>query len=540
MCMKMNLRNLVGLLMLGLAPKALAAVPTPPTSVVSTTLSETSIQIRWGNTDLTASGIGVMRQKNLGAWEVLPTTLIPTTNSFTDIGLEKNAYYCYSVFAVNGEGRSVLSDMTCSITIKQTEGIPYFAAIGRTSPTTVALSWTVNQPTQYSFRIQQRPPSGGWATIAEVSNQTSFAHAGLNELTTYCYRIQAFRTGFTSDWSSESCQTTYAITPSSINSLLFAPHVDDPDRALTATWTPGDILSGVVYELQTRVVGSATWHETRTVEIPAFTLTSLPNTTTYEIRVRARRSIGGLTLYSEWSAAVSAKTWLTIWPGDANGDGTVNQQDILIITDATRYGSRTPFTETNAAQTLTWTRYPVNPPLADYTLLRADANRDGVADVYDLLVVVAHYNKTGTSAQAALASRITSAEQADVIEKLLLQVGNAPETAALRADLNALLKAWRPDVEPTAELPKNTQLRGIYPNPFRSTATVAWDLAQETRVQIEVWNVLGQKVVTVLDESRPAGSYTASLPLDQQASGTYLVRFTADQVSKTFLLTKIR
>lgn len=64
----------------------------------------------------------------------------------------------------------------------------------------------------------------------------------------------------------------------------------------------------------------------------------------------------------------------------------------------------------------------------------------------------------------------------------------------------------------------------IYPNPFNSQAVIEYVLPQASAVNIEIWNMLGQKVLPVLDNaSQPAGTYT--YPVSLAEGGIYMVRF---------------
>lgn len=76
-------------------------------------------------------------------------------------------------------------------------------------------------------------------------------------------------------------------------------------------------------------------------------------------------------------------------------------------------------------------------------------------------------------------------------------------------------------------LPKVTQLRALYPNPFNPTITIAFDLDRGRHIRIEVYDVKGRRVATVLDETRPAGRYDVRWDAESRgqhlASGVYFV-----------------
>lgn len=90
-----------------------------------------------------------------------------------------------------------------------------------------------------------------------------------------------------------------------------------------------------------------------------------------------------------------------------------------------------------------------------------------------------------------------------------------------------------------------TALRGNHPNPFNPQTTVSFSLdrAQETR--LEIFNLKGQQVKTLLHEIRPAGSHAVTWQGDDHrgrpvASGVYFCRMTAPgfQAVRKLLLAK--
>ncbi|MCL2064902.1 MAG: choice-of-anchor J domain-containing protein [Candidatus Cloacimonetes bacterium] len=52
-----------------------------------------------------------------------------------------------------------------------------------------------------------------------------------------------------------------------------------------------------------------------------------------------------------------------------------------------------------------------------------------------------------------------------------------------------------------------TALRGNFPNPFNQSTTIVFDLSIESNVQIDIYNVRGQRVRNITNESFKAGSY---------------------------------
>ena len=83
-------------------------------------------------------------------------------------------------------------------------------------------------------------------------------------------------------------------------------------------------------------------------------------------------------------------------------------------------------------------------------------------------------------------------------------------------------------------LPQSYSLSQNFPNPFNPSTHIAFSLPKQSHVRLEVYNVLGEVVSTLVDEFRPAGHYTVLFsPSDRNggASGVYFYRLTADDVS---------
>jgi len=87
-------------------------------------------------------------------------------------------------------------------------------------------------------------------------------------------------------------------------------------------------------------------------------------------------------------------------------------------------------------------------------------------------------------------------------------------------------------------IPLVTTLKGNYPNPFNPSTTIAFDLAADGHVSIDVFNIKGQKVKTLTNEMMKAGRYSVVWNGDDNigravGSGVYFYRMTSGQYTKT-------
>jgi hypothetical protein len=61
-----------------------------------------------------------------------------------------------------------------------------------------------------------------------------------------------------------------------------------------------------------------------------------------------------------------------------------------------------------------------------------------------------------------------------------------------------------------------------YPNPFNPITTIRYELPQDGVVTIEVFDILGQKVRTILNEFKRADRYEVTFSSAGLASGVYI------------------
>ena len=82
------------------------------------------------------------------------------------------------------------------------------------------------------------------------------------------------------------------------------------------------------------------------------------------------------------------------------------------------------------------------------------------------------------------------------------------------------------------ELPETYDLKSNYPNPFNPTTTIAFDLPEASDVRLEVYDMMGRRVATLVNGNMAAGRYEATWNARADngasvASGVYIYRLRA-------------
>jgi hypothetical protein len=86
-------------------------------------------------------------------------------------------------------------------------------------------------------------------------------------------------------------------------------------------------------------------------------------------------------------------------------------------------------------------------------------------------------------------------------------------------------------LSPTA--PKTFLLEQNYPNPFNPSTTIRYQLPVASEVKLEVYDVLGKKVATLVSERQAAGYYQYVWNADGLTSGVYFYRLQAGTFTQT-------
>jgi hypothetical protein len=89
------------------------------------------------------------------------------------------------------------------------------------------------------------------------------------------------------------------------------------------------------------------------------------------------------------------------------------------------------------------------------------------------------------------------------------------------------------DVKLSDNVPTEFSLKQNYPNPFNPSTRIEYQMAKEEMVSLKVFNLLGQEVATLVNESKMPGTYAVDWNGDGLPSGMYFYKMQSGSFSST-------
>lgn len=98
-------------------------------------------------------------------------------------------------------------------------------------------------------------------------------------------------------------------------------------------------------------------------------------------------------------------------------------------------------------------------------------------------------------------------------------------------DLNILSSTVTSAEGSEGDFPEKFALKQNYPNPFNPSTVISYEVSNSVHVNISVYNMLGQKVATLVNERQNAGSKEVRFDAKNFTSGVYIYRIQAGNFS---------
>ena len=208
------------------------------------------------------------------------------------------------------------------------------------SPTQISLSWTDKSADETGFEIERsKNASGPFTTIVTAgANERSYIDSGLLQVTTYYYRVRAYKTAGQTEYSGYSkiahARTLSLKAPRHLTASVLS------ENQISLTW--GD-RSGTEtgFEIARATDRSGPYQTVGTVgaDATSYTDSNLQRNTTYFFEVRAFDGIN----YSAYSSV--AKATILMITASAGAGGSISPAGVILVKE-------------NASQTITITPTP--------------------------------------------------------------------------------------------------------------------------------------------------------------------------------------
>ena len=92
----------------------------------------------------------------------------------------------------------------------------------------------------------------------------------------------------------------------------------------------------------------------------------------------------------------------------------------------------------------------------------------------------------------------------------------------------------------SSEIPVEFILYQNYPNPFNPKTTIKFDIKSGSSVKLEIFDMIGRNVSTLIDKKLQAGTYEISYDMSDMNSGVYFYKLSTENYSKTLKMLLIK
>ena len=475
-------------------------VPDAPAGLTATASGPNAILLSWSapsnHGGAVITGYQIEWSTDAGdTWSDLVADTRSTATTYTHTGLAAATRYDYRVSAINAVGTGTPSSVDYATTGGATApDAPATLTAAASGPAEITLSWTAPSNSGGSaitgYRIQVSSDAGGtWTDLVKdtESAATTYTHTGLTEGDSRSYRVYAINAvGESAD-------------PSNVDHVVIS--VPDVPTELTAaasgqteihlSWTaPSNPGGGPVsgYHIEVSSDAGETWSDlvqnTESSET-TYTHTGLAPGTTRHYRARAINPVGASALSNVASATTEA---------------ALRAPGMPINVEAVAEGQE--------AVNLSWSA-PVDDGGTPVTGYQVEMSEDAgftwekLADVTETA-----YRHTFPPSTATRFYRVTARNA----------VGLGMPSGAIH-----VLPDPTTSIESLGEeIPTDFSLEQNYPNPFNPTTAIEFSLTRTGLVTLTVYDLLGQKVQTLLDGVQPAGRHSVRFSGTGLASDTYM------------------
>jgi len=108
-----------------------------------------------------------------------------------------------------------------------------------------------------------------------------------------------------------------------------------------------------------------------------------------------------------------------------------------------------------------------------------------------------------------------------------------PDTGYINADYEVIMSSGFVGVDDEENTPSDYRLSQNYPNPFNAQTTIRYSLLEQSEVSIDIYDILGRKIETLLSDVQQAGYHQATWNAEDITSGVYFYKIQTGNYTET-------
>jgi len=436
------------------------------------------------------------------------STLADTTKTIS--GLTNLTSYWWRVRALNETGWGDYTGWSKFTTVIESPDVvhqlsPVNGSAGNTQP--VKLKWT-SSARAANYRLQFGIDST-FSTITRDTlglTDTSYTVIGLNNLTTYYWRVNSINAGGSSNWSSV---WNFKMLGSPTQAVLVYPTANSVDIPVTVNFQWNKSVDQLV------IKKSGTSGKKNVANVNAYWLELTVDTTgnNYTANdstlVETSKAVSGLQNLTNYWWRVSAKneTGWGSFTGWSKFTTIIDTPGVAVLLSP---GSSANVSDTTASILFTWKGAAY---ASSYRIQIASDSKFSkiIADTTGITDTVFTYQPKNLS--STFYWRV--------------QGNNIAGTGSWSSAMSVSAVTG---INNNKGLPVVYALYQNYPNPFNPSSRIRFALPFNSNIKIEVYNILGKKVQELLNEQKSAGYYEVNFKTTGLASGVYFYMIEAKSI----------
>ena len=227
------------------------------------------------------------------------------------------------------------------------------------------------------------------------------------------------------------------------------------------------------------------------------------------------------------------KRILSVYPGDLNHDGSVNIGDILNIIKyfnikgIPRYSKGINWKE-DGYGAVAWNNYD---NISGLALTYTDANGDGVINERDLLSIGLNWENSHPFGVTGFSLNM---DEKDIIENHSLELNQLYNSLSGQGDGFSEIKSYLESLLNLSSLPIKFDLGDNYPNPFNPITFIPFSLAENSLVSINIFDLKGKLINEFMSNKKyNKGYHKVKFNADDLPSGLYFSSIKTNNWVKT-------